>query len=294
MTRPDFQQPADRAATTSPGGLAPLEAAGVRIPRIGLGTFNIPPDDAATLVRRALEVGYRHVDTAIMYRNETEVGQGVRDSAVPRDDVFVTTKFPHTMAAAGQVAGAAWSSVRALGLGHIDLLLMHWPNADVPLEETFGALVPLVADGVIRSVGLSNAPAALVRRALAVMPLATIQVEHHPYLPQETLYQLAAAEGIALTAYAPFAEGRVFSDPVLNEIGVKHGRTAGQVTLRWLLRRPQTVVIPKTARPERLPVNLDVSGFELDEDDVGRINALGAGRQRFFDPPWYRFAWDQQ
>jgi diketogulonate reductase-like aldo/keto reductase len=294
MTPPESQQPADHAATTSPGGLASLEAAGVRIPRIGLGTFNIPPDDTAELVRSALEAGYRHVDTAMMYRNEPGVGQGVRDSSVPRDEVFVTTKFPHAMAAAGQVPDAAWSSVRALGLGHIDLLLMHWPNADVPVEETFGALVPLVADGVIRSVGLSNAPAGLVRRALAVTPLAAIQVEHHPYLPQETLYRLAAAEGIALTAYAPFAEGRVFSDPVLNEIGAKHGKTAGQVTLRWLLRRPQTAVIPKTARPERLPVNLDVFDFELDEHDVERINALGASRQRFFDPPWYRFTWDQQ
>jgi diketogulonate reductase-like aldo/keto reductase len=293
MTPPEFQQPAGRAATTSPTRLM-LEVAGARIPRIGLGTFNIPPDNTAALVRRALEAGYRHVDTAMMYRNEPSVGQGVRDSSVPRDEVFVTTKFPHTMAAASQVTDAAWSSVRALGLGHIDLLLMHWPNADVPVEETFGALLPLVADGVIRSVGLSNAPAGLVRRALTVAPLANIQVEHHPYLPQETLYRLAAAEGISLTAYAPFAEGRVFSDPVLEEIGAKHGKTPGQVTLRWLLRRPRTIVIPKTARPERLPVNLDVFDFELDEDDVERINALGASRQRFFDPPWYGFAWDQQ
>lgn len=290
---PEFQQHPDRAAT-SPGDPAPRKTGEICIPRIGLGTFNIPPHDTAALVRSALEVGYRHVDTAMMYRNETEVGQGVRDSSVPRDEVFVTTKFPHTMTAASEVPDAAWSSVRALGLGHIDLLLMHWPNADVPLEETLGALMPLVADGVIRSVGLSNAPAALVRRALAVTPLATIQVEHHPYLRQETLYKLVVEEGITLTAYAPFAEGRVFSDPVLKEIGVKHGKTAGQVTLRWLLRRPHIVVIPKTARPERLPANLDVFDFELDEDDIERINALGASRQRFFDPPWYPFAWDQQ
>jgi diketogulonate reductase-like aldo/keto reductase len=221
---PEFQQHPDRAAT-SPGGPAPRKTGEICIPRIGLGTFNIPPRDTAALVRSALEVGYRHVDTAMMYRNETEVGQGVRDSSVPRDEVFVTTKFPHTMAAASEVPDAAWSSVRALALGHIDLLLMHWPNADVPLEETLGALMPLVADGVIRSVGLSNAPAALVRRALAVTPLATIQVEHHPYLHQETLYKLVVAEGITLTAYAPFAEGRVFSDPVLKEVGVKHGKS---------------------------------------------------------------------
>jgi diketogulonate reductase-like aldo/keto reductase len=288
------QKPDNPVSTTSPGWLAPLSAAGVRIPRIGLGTFNIPSDDAPALVRRALEVGYRHVDTAMMYRNEPGVGQGIRDSSVPRSKVFVTTKFPHTMAAAGEVADAAWSSIRALGLEYVDQLLMHWPNAEVAPEQTFAALAPLVADGVIRSVGMSNAPAALVRRALTVTTLATVQVEHHPYLPQETLHELVAAEGMTLTAYAPFAEGRVFSDPVLTSIGAKYGKNAGQVTLRWLLHKPRTVVIPKTARLERLPQNLDIGDFELDPDDIKRIDALGATHRRFFDPPWYLFAWDER
>ncbi|MGH3223413.1 MAG: aldo/keto reductase, partial [Streptosporangiaceae bacterium] len=173
-----------------PDGMAPLEAAGVRIPRIGLGTFNTPGEQAAALVRRALEVGYRHIDTAMRYENEPEVGQGVRESTVPRGEIFITTKFPHTLAAGGDVVDAAWASIRALGLGYVDLLLMHWPNAEVPVEETFEALAPLKADGVIRAVGMSNSPAALVRRALTVTPLATVQVEHHPYLPQDTLREL--------------------------------------------------------------------------------------------------------
>jgi diketogulonate reductase-like aldo/keto reductase len=229
-----------------------------------------------------------------MYRNEPGVGQGIRDSSVPRSKVFVTTKFPHTMAAAGEVVDAAWSSIRALGLEYVDQMLMHWPNAEVPPEQTFEALAPLVADGVIRSVGMSNAPSALVRRALTVNPLATVQVEHHPYLPQETLQELVAAEGMTLTAYAPFAEGRVFSDPVLTSIGAKYGKNAGQVTLRWLLRQPRTVVIPKTAQLERLPQNLDIGDFELDPDDVMRIDALGTTPRRFFDPPWHLFAWDER
>jgi diketogulonate reductase-like aldo/keto reductase len=277
-----------------PAGLAPLEAAGVRIPRIGLGTFNTPSEQAAALVRRALEAGYRHVDTAMRYDNEPGVGQGVRDSSVPRGEVFVTTKFPHTLAAAGDVVDAAWTSIRDLGLDYVDLLLMHWPNAEVPVEETFDALAPLKADGVIRAVGMSNAPAALVRRALTVTPLATVQVEHHPYLPQDTLHELVTAEGMTLTAYAPFAEGRVFADPVLTSIGARYGKNAGQVTLAWLLRKPRTVVIPKTSRLERLTSNLDVFGFELEAEDVRRIDALGAARQRFFDPPWQSFAWDQR
>jgi len=277
-----------------PAGLAPLEAAGVRIPRIGLGTFNTPSEQAAALVRRALEAGYRHIDTAMRYDNEPGVGQGVRDSSVPRGEVFVTTKFPHTLAAAGDVVAAAWASIRDLGLDYVDLLLMHWPNAEVPVEETFVALAPLKADGVIRAVGMSNAPAALVRRALTVTPLATVQVEHHPYLPQDTLHELVTAEGMTLTAYAPFAEGRVFADPVLTSIGARYGKNAGQVTLAWLLRKPRTVVIPKTSRLERLTSNLDVFGFELEAEDAHRIDALGAARQRFFDPPWQSFAWDQR
>jgi 2,5-diketo-D-gluconate reductase B len=279
---------------TGPLELAPLKAAGVSSPRIGFGTFNLSSDDARVLVRRAVEVGYRHIDTAMRYDNEPGVGQGVRDSSVPRGEVFVTTKFPHTLAGARDVVDAAWASIRALGLDYVDLLLMHWPNGEVPVEETFGALAPLVADGVIRAVGLSNAPAALVRRALTVTPLANVQVEHHPYLPQDTLRELVTAEGLTLTAYAPFAEGRVFADPVLTAIGARYGKSAGQVTLRWLLSKPRTVVIPKTARPERLAANLDVLDFDLDQGDVQPIDALGASRQRFFDPPWQSYAWDER
>jgi len=271
-----------------------LEAAGVRIPRLGLGTFKTSPDEAREIVRSAVEVGYRHVDTALAYKNESGVGQGVRDSSVPRDEIFVTTKFPHMVAAPGDVVDAAWTSIRALDLDYVDLLLMHWPNAEVPVGETLQALSPLVTDGVIRALGLSNAPAALVREALRVTPLATVQVEHHPYLPQDALRELVTAEGMTLTAYAPFAEGRVFDDPVLASIGAKYGKNPGQVTLRWLLGQPRTVVIPKTVRPERLAQNLDVWDFELDAEDVRRIDALGAARQRFFDPPWQSYAWDER
>jgi 2,5-diketo-D-gluconate reductase B len=279
---------------TGQSGLVPLEAAGVSIPRIGFGTFNIPPDEVGALVRRAVEVGYRHIDTAMRYDNEPGVGQGVRDSSLPRGEIFVTTKFPHTLAGARDVVDAAWASIRALDLDYVDLLLMHWPNGEIPVEETFGALAPLVADGVIRGVGLSNAPAALVRRALTVTRLANVQVEHHPYLSQDTLRELVTAEGLTLTAYAPFAEGRVFADPVLTAIGARYGKSAGQVTLRWLLSKPRTVVIPKTARPERLAANLDVLDFDLDADDTQRIDALSASRQRFFDPPWQSYAWDER
>ena len=284
----------NRAPSAPPDEMAPLEAAGVGIPRIGLGTFRTSPDEARALVRHAVALGYRHIDTALAYKNESGVGQGVRDSSVPRSEIFVTTKFPHTLAAPGDVVDAARTSIRTLDLDYVDLLLMHWPNGEIPVEDTLQALAPLVAEGAVRALGLSNAPAALLRRALAVTRLATVQVEHHPYLPQDTLLELVTAEGMTLTAYAPFAEGRVFADPVLTAIGAKYGKNAGQVTLRWLLGQPRTVVIPKTGRPERLAQNLDIWDFDLDAGDVERIDALGAARQRFFDPPWQCFAWDER
>ncbi len=284
----------EQGAAVLPGELAPLEAAGVRIPRIGFGTYGIPLEDARPLVRRALEVGYRHIDTAMRYDNERTVGQGVRDSGVPRSEIFVASKFPHTHASARDVVDAAWSSVRELGLGYVDLFLMHWPNGEVPPEETFGALTPLIADGVIRAVGLSNAPSAPVRLVLTVTGLANVQVEHHPYLRQEALHELVAEQGMTLTAYAPLAEGRVFTDPVLTSIAAKHRKNAGQVTLRYLLRRPRTIVIPKTSRMERVPLHLDILDFDLDDADVAEIDALGAARRRFFDPPWQAFAWDER
>lgn len=274
--------------------LPDLETAGIKIPRIGLGTFRTSPEEARDLVRHAVETGYRHIDTALAYKNESGVGQGVRDSSVPRGEIFVTTKFPHMVAAPGDVVDAAWTSIRTLGLDYVDLLLMHWPNEEVPVGDTLRALAPLVADGHVRALGLSNAPAALVRQGLDAAPLATVQVEHHPYLPQDALRELVVAEGMTLTAYAPFAEGRVFDDPVLASIAARYGKNPGQVTLRWLLGQPRTVVIPKTARPERLAQNLDIWDFELDAEDVRRIDALGVVRQRFFDPPWQAYAWDER
>ena len=266
--------------------VATVEAGAVSIPRIGLGTFRMASDSARDLVGRALEIGYRHVDTAMKYDNERAVGAAVRECAVPRAQIFVTSKFAHTEAAPADAVRAARTSIDTLGLDYVDLFLLHWPNLEIPPERTFAALLPLVDEGVIRALGMSNAPVALLRRALSAAPIAAVQVEHHPYLAQRALMRFTAEHGLCLTAYAPFAEGRVFSDPVLVDIARKHGRSAGQVTLRWLLDEPRTAVIPKTARVERLAENLDVVGFDLDDDDRRRIAELADSRQRFFDPPW--------
>jgi 2,5-diketo-D-gluconate reductase B len=270
-----------------------LVAADVDIPRIGLGTFGMDSDQATHIVETALDVGYRHIDTAILYENEGAVGAGMKGSGVPRDQIFLTTKIPRTHASATDAPRAARESLNRLGLDYVDLLLLHWPNDAVPPEETFEALVPLVESGEVRALGMSNANTSLVRQVLKVTALANIQVEHHPYLPQEALLDLVAEEGMTLTAYSPFAQGRVFSDPVLNSIGAKHNKSAGQVALRWILDKPRTVVIPKTATASRLGQNLAIQDFELDPEDVARIDALGAERFRIFDPP-FPVTWDDR
>jgi len=263
-----------------------LHAAGLEVPRIGLGTFRLESESVTRVVEAALGVGYRHIDTAERYGNEREVGLGVRNSRVPREHIFIATKIAHTEAAASDAPAAARGCVERLGTGYVDLLYLHWPHPDIPPEETFESLLPLVDEGIIRGLGVSNFPSELVRRVLRVTPLVANEVEHHPYLPQPTLERVAEESGSCLTSYAPFAEGRVFDDPVLQAIGAKHSKTAGQITLRWLLDKPCTVVIPKTSSVERLGPNMDIAGIELDDDDRRRIAALGTPSTRYFDPPW--------
>ncbi len=264
-----------------------LAVGDVDIPRIGLGTFRTSPDEARELVRAAIDVGYRHIDTARRYDNETGVGAGIRDSGLPREELFLTTKFAYSAAAPADAVASARSSLVDLGVDYVDLLLMHWPNVELVPEATFAALQPLVDEGVVRSLGISNAGPRLLRRVLDAVPLVNLQVEHHPYLPQDELLALVEEAGLTFTAYAPFAEGRVFNEPVIVAIGEKHGRTGGQVALRWLLDKPRTIVIPKTGRLDRLAQNIDGLDFVLDADDIAAIDALGGQQRRFFgDPPF--------
>jgi len=263
-----------------------MKSAGIRVPRLGLGTFRLDEDAGAAAVATALELGYRHIDTAERYENERAVGRAVRDSGVPRDEIFVATKFAHPDAEPGRVREAVLASLERLGLGYLDLVYQHWPHPTVAPEATFTALVPLLDEGLVRGLGVSNFPAALVRRAQSVAPIVADQVEMHPYLPQRVLERLSAETGILLTAYAPLAEGRVTSDPVLLDNAAKHGATPAQVALRWLLDKPRTVVIPKSTSRTRLAENLAAQSLQLDDVDRDRIDALGVTPQRFFDPDW--------
>ena len=257
----------------------------VDVPALGFGTWQIEGADAREAVRDALEIGYRHIDTAKAYGNEREVGEGIRDSGVAREEIWLTTKVPHGEAAPNAVRAAAEGSLKRLGTDYVDLLLLHWPNRDVPLQQTMAALDLLRRDGLARHVGVSNFPAGMLERALESAPLLCNQVEYHPFLGQDRLLGLAADKDLLITAYSPLAHGKVPDDAALREIGEAHGKTAGQVALRWLLDHRNVSPIPKASSHERRVENFDVFDFELSEDERERIAGLPKD-VRTANPPW--------
>jgi 2,5-diketo-D-gluconate reductase B len=279
-----------RARVREDAAARELEVQGVRVPKLGLGTAQLTEVECVEAVRDALELGYRHVDTARIYGNEVEVGRGLAESGVDRGEVWVTTKLWRDELRAAAVREATEDSLRTLGTEHVDLLLVHWPGEEVPLEETVGAMAALREEGKARHIGLSNFPSALVERALAAAPILADQVEYHPYLGQPALLRLARERDLVLTAYSPLAHGEVHDDPVLREIGEAHGRTAAQVALRWLLDQPQVAAIPKASSHERRAENLDVFDFALSEEERSRVAHLRRGH-RTTDPS-YSPAWD--
>ena len=216
-----------------------VEANGARIPAIGLGTWELRGRTCARLVEQALRLGYRHIDTAQVYENEREVGEGLRASGVRRDDVFVTTKVWTTHFAPNDLERSTKESLTKLRLSEVDLLLLHWPNPQVPLSETLGALAHVKKLGMARHIGVSNFTVALIDEAVAACPepLVCDQVEYHPYLDQTKVREACARHGMALVAYSPVAKGRIKSDETLARIGQAHGKTAAQVCLRWLVQQ---------------------------------------------------------
>lgn len=265
----------------------------VSIPALGFGTWQLEGRDAHRMVYAALEIGYRHVDTAYIYKNEREVGAAIRDSNLPRDQVWLTTKIWVEFFKIDDLKRAAHGSVERLGVGPVDLLLLHWPKPHPPLEETIRALNAVKAEGLTRSIGLSNFPSPQWReaQALSAARLVTNQVEYHPFLSQKTLRATAAELGSSLTAWSPLAQGKVAEDPTLLAIAKAHGRTPGQVTLRWLIQQG-VVAIPRTAKESRARENFDVFGFELSPEEMARVTALGTPKGRLGDWIDPAFDWD--
>jgi len=251
-----------------------IEVQGTRVPRLGFGTWQITGSDATEAVRDALEIGYRQIDTARMYGNEKEVGAGLASSGVDRSEIFLTTKIFPGEFEPDDLKAATEESLRALGTDYLDLLLLHWPDPDVPLERTLGAMVDLREAGTIRNLGVSNFPAGMLSEALEHAPVFCDQVEYHPFLGQDRLLKLARERDVLVTAYSPLAHGKVPGDATLTEIGEAHGKTAGQVALRWLLDQPNVSPIPKASSHARRVENFEVFDFQLTDDERAQIDGL--------------------
>jgi 2,5-diketo-D-gluconate reductase A len=256
------------------------------IPQLGFGVFQVPPEDTADVVGRALATGYRHIDTAAAYDNEEGVGQAIRASELPREELFVTTKCANSDHGFDDGRRALHGSLERLGLGFVDLYLIHWPiPARDRYVETWKAFVEMQSEGLIRSIGVSNFQPAHLRRVIdetGVTP-AINQVELHPRLQQPDLRKVHAELGVVTEAWSPLAQGAVLDDPAIVRIAEAHGVTPGQVVLRWHLQIGN-VVIPKSVTPERIEQNFDVFGFELSNDEMGAIEALDAGERTGPDP----------
>jgi 2,5-diketo-D-gluconate reductase B len=271
-----------------------IEAHTARIPLVGLGTWDLRGRTCARVVEQALRLGYRHIDTAEMYENEREVGDGLRASGVPRDEVFVVTKIWPSHFAARELIKAARESLARLRLSAVDLLLLHWPNPRIPLAETLGALNKVSEAGLTRHIGVSNFTVALIEEAvrLTQAPLVCNQVETHPFLDQSKLKAACRAHGMALVAYSPLARGKTKNNPVLERIGKAHGKTAAQASLRFLVQQG-IPVIPRTSRLERLTENISIFDFALSDPEMTEIAGLAHGDGRLID---YAFAgppkWD--
>jgi len=261
----------------------------VAVPALGFGTYKLTGENCTQAVSEALEIGYRHLDTARMYENETEVGQGMRNSSVERQEVFLTSKIWMEHLNPDDLKRELQNSLKELQTDYLDLLLIHWPNPDIPLRTTLEAMKELKEQGLIRNIGVSNFPSSLLKQALEHASILCDQVEYHPLLGQETLLKVAAENDLMLTAYSPLAQGKANENQVLEDIGKAHGKSATQVGLRWLLEQPQVVAIPRSTNPEHIQQNFDIFDFKLSPEDKEKINSLPKDQRQInpdFAPQW--------
>jgi 2,5-diketo-D-gluconate reductase B len=263
-----------------------VEAKGFKIPIVGLGTWALRGRDCARLVEQAIRIGYRHIDTAQMYDNEREVGEGVRASGL-RSEVMVTTKVQPQWLAPHDLERSVKESLAHMRLDAVDLLLIHWPNPRVPLAETLGCMAKMKREGFTRQIGVSNFTVALLDEANKVTsePLVCNQVECHPFLDQDAVIAACKKHGMAVVAYSPIARGEAKGDKVLEKIGKARGKSAAQVCLRWLTQQG-IAVIPRTSKVERLEENFAILDFDLSDAEMKEIAGLGHRGGRIVDWSW--------
>ncbi|WP_152041151.1 aldo/keto reductase [Salinigranum salinum] len=255
-----------------------VTAAGVDVPALGFGTWPMKGETCRTAVEHALEVGYRHVDTAQMYNNEESVGRAIAESDVPREDVFLVTKILRKNLAHDDVLRSVEESAQRLGT-EIDLLLIHAPSRSVPIEESINAMNELQETGTVGHIGVSNFSVEQLRQAMAASdtPILTNQVEYHPFKSQSDLLEFCIGNGVILTAYSPLGKGRVVGNETLEAIGATYEKTAAQVAIRWLLQQEMVAAVPKASSPAHIEENVDIFDFELSDEEMERVFDLQGG-----------------
>jgi 2,5-diketo-D-gluconate reductase B len=270
-----------------------LSSHGARIPVIGFGTSQLA--NCGEIVANALKVGYRLIDTAWKYGSEKGVGEGMKASGVPRQDIFLVTKVSHEYLRAADFAKSVDESLERLQTDYVDLLFVHWPAIDgTPLAETMGALAKAKRERKARHVGVANFNIALTEEAMRLCPepLAVLQAEYHPYLDQSKVLAFCRKAGLVFMAYCPLGRGRLFSDPVLGEIARNRGKSIAQIALRWLIQQGNIAPIPRSANPQHMAESLDVFNFTLTDDEMKRIHALKRPDGRIANPKGRAPAWD--
>jgi diketogulonate reductase-like aldo/keto reductase len=283
---------------TDLAALTPRRSAnGAQIPAIGLGTWQMRGADCARAVADGLSLGYRHLDTAVMYDNEREVGEGLRASGLKRDEVFVTTKVLPSDIGAGTLQASAADSVKRLQVEAVDLLLIHWPNPSIPLAQSIKALCEVKKKGLARNIGVANFPVALLHDAVRLAAdhgekLATNQCEYHPLLSQAKLIEACHQHGITFVSYCPIGKGQLMQDPTITRIAKAHGVAPVQVIMRWHLQQPDVAAIPKSSSKAHQLQNLDVFGFTLSDEEMRALHGMARADGRMVNPS-FAPQWDR-
>jgi diketogulonate reductase-like aldo/keto reductase len=261
------------------------------VPALGFGTFELTGEKGIQAILHALELGYRHLDTARMYGNEKEVGKSIQKSGLSRGDLFITSKAWSDRLRKQDLLDEIDRSLEALNTDYCDLYLIHWPNPQIPLEESFEALVAAQEAGKIKFIGVSNFPSNLLQRACELAPIKVNQVEYHVFLSQKKLLEKAVALDVCLTAYCPLAKGVAVDHKELSKIGEKYAKSSAQVALRWLLEQDRVMAIPRSENKDHISSNLDVFDFELSSEDKEEIEKLPKELRQInpsFAPNWDR------
>ena len=264
-----------------------------KVPKLGFGTWMLKGKQCVRAVEIALETGYRHIDTAQIYDNESEVGTAIQNSNITREDIFLVTKVWMDSLSAKKTINSTELSLKKLKTDYTDLLLIHWPSIKVPLEETLTAMKQLVQSQKTKFIGVSNFPVELINTSQKIFPnILCNQVEYHPFLDQRAVLKAIKKHKMFLTAYSPLARGQVFKNKTIQKIAQTYSKTAGQVTLRWLIEQEDVVAIPKAGKDEHIRSNFDIFDFQLKEPDRLILGSLNSHNKRLVNPADWAPDWD--